>query len=351
MVDLAYDWSLMGWGMRTIVIILAIALALIVASPHVAVLKPIAERLGLVSTAAQTIYVPVNHTVYVNRTIYVNQTVVRYINQTVPVYINRTVYVPVGSSMSYFESYAGYCSGRLVILPNNTAWIVWFWLAPKAYFESIPYLYRWYFKAYPPVYYNSTTHYAQFAPDLLAAYFMSPQGVNLFGWYGTCYIDNVTINDQYYVLVCGDTTGLPMMFNPFESGGSLSGGLHIVWNGSAAYEVIPMNIGRVFITNNFIIVGNFTYVYMPIPVENATYTGIMFMAYPVGYQAMQYAITPGPICDLTVTFATNATAALWLPVTTNQTLFDYLKEAIIPVFGSYDPYDNTMGYWVWRYPS
>jgi len=61
-------------------------------------------------------------------------------------------------------------------------------------------------------------------------------------------------------------------------------------------------------------VGNFTYVYMPIPVENATYTGIMFLGYPVGYQAMQYAITPGPICDLTVTFVSNATAALWLPV-------------------------------------
>jgi len=89
MVDLAYDWSLMGWGMRAIVIILAIALAIVLASPHVAVLKPIAERLGLVQT--QTIYVPVNHTVVK----YVNQTIVRYINQTVPVYINRTVYVSV----------------------------------------------------------------------------------------------------------------------------------------------------------------------------------------------------------------------------------------------------------------
>ncbi len=93
MVDLAYDWSLMGWGMRAIVIALAVALALVVASPHVAVLKPVAERLGLVTTVTQTIYVPVNHTVYVNRTIYVNQTIIKYINQTVPVYINRTVYV------------------------------------------------------------------------------------------------------------------------------------------------------------------------------------------------------------------------------------------------------------------
>jgi hypothetical protein len=91
MVDLAYDWELMSWGMRAIVIGLAAALAIVLVSPHVAVLKPIAQRLGLVQT--QTIYVTVNHTVYVNRTIYINQTVVRYINQTVPVYINRTVYV------------------------------------------------------------------------------------------------------------------------------------------------------------------------------------------------------------------------------------------------------------------
>ena len=89
MVDLAYDWSLMGWGMRAVVIILAVALALIVASPHVGFLKPVAQRLGLVQT--QTIYVPINHTVVK----YVNQTIVRYINQTVPVYINRTVYVSV----------------------------------------------------------------------------------------------------------------------------------------------------------------------------------------------------------------------------------------------------------------
>ena len=89
MVDLAYDWSLMGWGMRAIVIALAVALVIVVLSPHVAVLKPIAQGLGLVQT--QTIYVPINHTVVK----YVNQTVVRYINQTVPVYINRTVYVSV----------------------------------------------------------------------------------------------------------------------------------------------------------------------------------------------------------------------------------------------------------------
>ena len=354
MVDLAYDWSLMGWGMRAVVIILAIALALVVVSPHVAFLKPVAEKLGLVSTATQIVYVPVNHTVVK----YVNQTVVRYINQTVPVYVyvNRTVYVTVSSNMTYFESYAGYCSGRLVILPNNTAWIVWFWLAPKAYFESSPYLQWWFFEHAPPVYYNSTTNYAQFMTTINAL-FVNPQGLSLYGWDGTCFVDNVTINNQYYVLACGDTFGTgPFMFNPLESGGSLSAGMHIVWNGTTAYEAVPLDIERAFITNNFAVVGNVSNpmtgtVLMPIPVVNTTYTGIMFMEYVPPNPNLIFIITPGPICDLTVTFATNATAALWLPVTTNQTLFNYWKESVIPVFGGYNPYDNTMGYWVWNYPS
>jgi hypothetical protein len=126
MVDLAYDWSLMSWGMRAIVIILAIALALIVASPHVAVLKPIAQRLGLVQT--QTIYVPINHTVVK----YVNQTIVRYINQTVPVYINRTIYVPVGlneSLSAYLNDLFGWNGLR--------CWIVTF-----VYDNATPYYYE-----------------------------------------------------------------------------------------------------------------------------------------------------------------------------------------------------------------
>ena len=40
----------MGWGMRAVVIGLAVALAIVLFSPHVAVLKPIAEKLGLVAT-------------------------------------------------------------------------------------------------------------------------------------------------------------------------------------------------------------------------------------------------------------------------------------------------------------
>jgi len=144
---------------------------------------------------------------------------------------------------------------------------------------------------------------------------------------------------------------LPFMFNPMESGG-----MGIVWNGTMAYEVVPFTLTRAFITNDFTNLtvgayGNY-YTYMPIPVENATYTGIMFMAYiPTFVTGINYIITPGPICDLTVTFVSNATAALWLPVTTNQTLINYWRESVIPVYGWYNQYDDLMGYWVWNYPS
>jgi hypothetical protein len=108
MVDLAYDWELMSWGMRAIVIALAVALILVVLSPHVSFLKPIAEGLGLTTT--KTVYVPINHTVVK----YVNQTVVKYINQTVPVYINRTVYV---SMNPFYTNYS--CHLNIYIFQHN----------------------------------------------------------------------------------------------------------------------------------------------------------------------------------------------------------------------------------------
>jgi len=66
---------------------------------------------------------------------------------------------------------------------------------------------------------------------------------------------------------------------------------------------------------------------------------------------LAYTFVPGPVCNITLTYAPNPQAALWLPVTTNQTLINYIRESEILVYGSYDPYDYTMGYSVWRYPS
>jgi hypothetical protein len=279
MVDLAYDWGLMGWGMRAVVIVLAVALILVVLSPHVAVLKPIAEGLGLTTT--KMVYVPINHTIYVNRTVYVP-----------PQWL---------SSLGAVASGHGYCSGRLVVLPNNTAWFVWFWLVPKQYAEQLglfmPYYMGWY---------NATTHSAEFFRWV--AYEFVSQGMNYMGS-GECFISNVTING-YYVAVCGDTYGSGPM-NTIE------------------YPISTM-----------------------VPPENATYSGAILLSLSEhgGYDMNTYHVNTVIACNVTVTYASNTTAALWLPVTTNQTLFNYWRESIIPVYGWYNQYNDLMGYWIWFYP-
>jgi len=326
MVDLAYDWSLMSWGMRAIVIALAAALILVVLSPHVAVLKPIAEKLGLVTT--QTIYVPVNHTVYVN------QTVVKYVyvNETVPIYINRTVYVPVpvngsaafSSDLQALANLTGFCSGRIVVLPNDTAWFVVFWLVPKEYLET-PYMASLMSssRTYILVHYNSTTHYAQYllrgGEWAFVSMSISPWTATITGTAWVCYYDNVTINNQYYVMVCGDTPGIgPMNIHEIS-----------VVNGALFQgTMVPSPV---------LLYGTSTYI---MPRLNTTYTGIVF-----------FGITPGPVCNITLTYAPNPQAALWLPVTTNQTLINYMNYAEELVYGHYNPYDNTMGFSVWNYPS
>jgi hypothetical protein len=327
------DWWYYTGTITKILVIAGIAaiitLALIVASPHIAVLKPIAQRLGLVAVTTQVIYVPINHTVvrYVNYTKYI------YINKTTPVYINGT----------YLESYAGYCSGRLVILPNGTEWIVWFWLLPRAYFQRPflgPYLRNFYFNNTMLMHYNSTIHYAQFTPGLLNTEFLSPQGLTLEMSTPFCYIDNVTIGN-YYILACGDTPGDgPVSFS----------GDTFIRNSTGMWEVVPMP--ELPVVGNFTAFSVLNYYYLPIPVRNATYTGVLIIPYYINRRTIY---TLGPICDLTVTFVSNATAALWLPVTTNQTLVNYWRYADDLTYGYplgyHNPYDNTMGLWVWRYPS
>ena len=347
-------WYYTGTITKTLVIVgiaAMTALALIVASPHVAVLKPIAQGLGLVQT--QTIYVPVNHTVYVNRTIYVNQTVVRYINQTVPVYINRTVYVPVpangsaafSSDLQALADLAGFCSGRIVVLPNDTAWFVVFWFVPKSYFEVNPFMNYLMSnnRTHIMVYYNSTTHYAQYllriGPWAFVSTSISPWTASITGINWNCYYNNVTINSQYYIMVCGDTPG-----------------------------VVPLNIGGLAVVNGVLrqdttvpspalsygINPPGEYIYT-MPMLNTTYTGIVFFG-PAGGSLipntlLAYTFVPGPVCNITLTYAPNPQAALWLPVTTNQTLVNYWSYADESAFGYYNQYDYTMGYWVWDYPS
>jgi hypothetical protein len=335
-------------GLWVVITGLVVALALIVASPHIAFLKPIAQRLGLVQT--QTIYVPVNHTVYVNRTIYINQTVIRYVyvNKTVPIYINRTVYV---ANMPY----AGYCSGRLVILPNNTAWIVWFWLVPKSFIQNT--LIRE-LSLSVVLWYNSTTHYAMFPMPLSNSsinFIFISKDLELEGsLFGDCFMYNVTVAGHYYIAVCGDVQGPPINGTPIFIFSTLTH-TPIIWNGTEAYEsamkYIIMYVPNLAVVN----MSGLTTFDFSIPVSNATYTGVMLIYYnhiqEVSIFPTQAVITLGPLCDLTVTFVSNATSALWLPVTNNQTLVDYWRYASDLTYGTHDPYDNLIGFWVWNYPS
>jgi len=349
-------WYYTGAITKTLVLIGMTALALLtltLLAPHVSFLKPIAQRLGLVQT--QTIYVPVNHTVYVNRTVYVNQTVVRYINQTVPIYVNRTVYVPVpangsaafSSDLQALANLTGYCSGRIVVLPNNTAWFVVFWLVPKSYFEVNPFMnyLMGNNRTHILVYYNSTTHYAQYilriGPWAFVSTSISPWTATITGVNWNCYHTNMTINSQYYVMVCGDTPGVGPM-------NLLFGNLTVI-NGSLRQETTEPSPALSYGINP---PGEYIYT---MPMLNTTYTGIVFFG-PAGGSVilntlLAYTFVPGPVCNITLTYAPNPQAALWLPVTTNQTLLNYLRMAGVPVFGHYNPYDNTMGYWVWNYPS
>jgi hypothetical protein len=185
----------------------------------------------------------------------------------------------------------------LVVLPNNTAWFVWFWLVPSQYAEQL--------NLFSPNYmgyldwYNATTHSAQFYRWI--AYEFVSQGMDYMGS-GECYIDNVTVNG-YYAAVCGDTYG--------------SG---------------PMNTVEYPISTI-------------IPPENATYSGIILLSLS-GRIINIYHTNTVIACNVTVTYVSNATAALWLPVTTNQTIYDYWNYAEIQVFGA--PRPNNMYYYVWR---
>ena len=331
--------------------IVALALlAIIIASPYVKPLQFITTRLGLVRTETVYVPVPVNHTVYVNKTVvkYV------YVNQTVPVYINRTVapvsesFMVVGNgSLSLLEAVTGRCAGDLVVLPNGTTWFVYIWLVPESYLLSNSLLYPTPYNGFSVVYYNSTTHYAQLAASEFTFFYgLYPMPMGFYK-YGLCYLDNVTING-YYVMVCGDTIGNgPMSFGPISM---------VNVNGTY-YEVIEPGWGAVtqpmFVGSQIIDITQHTYnTTLMIPKVNTTYTGIIIYYNSINlgpaYAPSSY-VTLGPVCNITVTYAPNPQAALYIELPQNYT--EYWSEADTYVFGHYNPYDIYMGYQVWRYPS
>lgn len=350
-------WEYATGGEKALIVVGIVALvilAVVVASPHVKPLRPIANSLGLVSV--ETVYVPINHTVYVNKTVYVNRTIYVpvVINRTVvkPVYINKTIYVPVYAnatvgnvSLSLIESIAGRCAGDLVFLPNDTAWLVLIWLAPKVYVEDNPLLYTALI-AMPseyPIHYNATTHVAQLlsSPNLFFfGLYPEPAG---FAVYASCYIDNVTVNG-YYALVCGDTIA--------DGPGAVSGPVVGSWfNVSESYyqvvEAVHLSDSLVFLGSQINETsGNVTLV---VPRVNTTYTGIMLFDEGFAFGGISYGlVTLGPVCNVTVIYAPDPQAALYIELPLD--FIEYWSESDIYVYGHYNPNDIYMGYWVWGVP-
>ncbi|ADN49962.1 hypothetical protein [Vulcanisaeta distributa] len=344
-------WYYTGSATKAITItgIIAIALlATVIASPHVKPLQPIAKSLGLIQTQVQTVYVPVNHTVVK----YVNQTVVKYVNQTVPVYVNRTVYVYVGNaSLAPIVAMAGKCAGDLVILPNNTAWFVFAWLIPKEYLVGNPVLYRALVaNGIPPIYYNSTNHYAQLYGLLDTAFFgLSPKPMSLYT-YNACYLDNVTFNG-YYIAICGDTTGggpFAVSAGEFPPAGIINvSGIYYQRITLLQFSDQPAFVGSQLILSN----RTYSNATLVIPSVNTTYTGVMFIygGVTVGRNLGYPLSTLGPACNITVIYAPNPQAALY--ITLPQEYINYWRESVNTIWGYYNPNDVYMGYWVWNYPS
>ena len=349
--DLMSWWYYASGGEKALIVVGIIAMALlviIIASPYVKPLQFITTRLGLVQERVIYIAVPVNHTVYVNRTI------IEYVNQTVPVYINRIVapvngsFVVVGNgSLSLLESVTGRCAGDLVVLPNGTTWFVYIWLVPRNYLLSNPLLYPTPYNGFSVVYYNSTTHYAQLAASEFTFFYgLYPMPMGFYK-YGVCFLDNVTING-YYVMVCGDTIGNgPMSFGPVS----------MVNVSGTYYEVIEPGWGAVvhpmFVGSQVIDITQHNYnTTLMIPEVNTTYTGIIIYYNGINlgpaYAPSNY-VTLGPVCNITVTYAPNPQAALYIELPLEYV--KYFNESVIPIYGSAGPYGKYIGYYVWRSPS
>ena len=348
MVDLAYDWSLMGWGMRAIVIALAVALAIVLVSPHVAVLKPIAQRLGLVSTATQVIYVPINHTVYVNRTIYVNYT--KYI--PIVIYINRTVYVPVGLN----ESLSAYLND-LFGWGGLKCWIVTF-----VYNNATPYYYEgnestWgsmttigimiipqqllskFNQSIEPEP-NGTYYYpygvmqmSGFSPTFIYAIGSSINVTELWAMYGELFVPNVTNASSAYIF--GDWTGFGPTPHFYAAAINNTGGYMVVMS----QYVNPYSPQPPFINTTTV----FYY--------NRTYTVLFIPGVPMPGGVLQGVVTPFA-CNWTVIGPVDPSAIMRYPIPYDWPFSEawiamtkgYLSTSAIERTYEY----NTFGYWVWN---
>lgn len=112
-----------------LIIVLIALLVIILISPRLRPLQPIAKALGLVEV--NEVYKAVGTSSNVTH-------ITRYVNQSILVYVNRTVFIPMGNvnSSETWWNYTGYlmgtgwCWGRALVMPNGTVWFITTWVAP-----------------------------------------------------------------------------------------------------------------------------------------------------------------------------------------------------------------------------
>lgn len=306
-------WYYTETATKVLIIILIALLVIIVTSPHLRPLRPIAKALGLIET--KEVYRIMNNTTYVTK----------YINQAIPIYINRAIFIPMNnvSSGDTWWNYTGYlmgtgwCWGRLLVLPNNTAWFITTWITPEwllqemglstcgagCYNFSMPYGTEHLRAVYLPIYLpiNGTI-------NLLAIYGMSYTAVS-----------NVTVNypfPGFTVVVIGDVTG--------------QGPIPVV-------HVVSMSNNDVIVSglaSNVTLALNTTYYGYLVPINS--FNGSLSVLY----------IVP---CRLDTIYITNPQASLNITVpfsTYVASVHNYVY------YGKLSPepaiYRETFGWWVWR---
>lgn len=282
------------------------------------------------NTLTTTVISTVTKTVASMVPIIINTTVIKWINITNTVtaikyiVINYTftktvslTYIVTAQPLQALTDYYGHCYLHIIILPNLTVWTPMLCLINPRQFDAI-----WNASInYPLNWFNETTHVAEGTTIIFIKVYNLTTLTSIklsIGFY--CWVINYTFNG-YWPVVCINPLGAMGVNISFY--GMRIVGDRLVYNKSGLS-------GNGF-TNNILalpINGTMTLPMTIISLGSLEYPGMLF---PV---------------TITVTLARNATAAYYLPVTTNSTVIWDWRRAVIMNNGSYNPLDDIVGYWV-----
>ncbi len=302
---------------KILIIVLIALLVIIVISPRLRPLQPIAKALGFIEV--REVYKTVNNTSNIT-------CVTKYINKTIPVYINRAIFIPMNNvnSSETWWNYTGYlmgtgwCWGRILIMPNDTAWLITTWITPDWLLQEMG------LSTCSTGCYNFSFPYGT---ELLRAVYLPMYltingSTNPFPIYGMGYVavSNETMNypfPGFTVIIIGDVIG---------------------------HGPIPV-VHVININSNYAILNVFSFnITLAL---NTTYYGYLTLTnLPINSSLSMPYIVP---CRLDTLYMNNSQAALSVTVpfsTYVASIHNYVY------YGKLSPepatYRETFGWWVWR---